>query len=134
MRLLATLLLLGTSVCANAEESLVYLYNLLDRQPYHDTWNALLAGEKRVPTWLARYNESRRGTGTGVKTLEFDKQQYQASSVCKARECSESIFYVIFTPDSSRAFGRLVVNARTETFYGHPDDSMKDALRSLSRK
>ena len=128
--LLAASMAAATSGTAFAEE---YLYDVLARPGYLKSWNALLRAEKQLDPWLAQYARTSNGpTAPGV-TVTLGGTRYQIHNVCKAHDCGDNRFYVLFAPGGARAWGLLLKKEKDERFFGNPGEEKKDALRTAAR-
>lgn len=118
-----------TSGAAFAEE---YLFDILAKPGYLKSWNALLRAEKQLDPWLAQYARTRNGPTAPGATVTLGGTRYQIHNVCKAHDCGDNRFYVLFAPGGARAWGLLLKKEKDERFFGNPDDEKKDALRTAA--
>jgi len=109
-----------------------YLFDLLAKPTYYKSWNKLLAGEKDVDLWLAKYAKSKDGPATPGKETKLGEVSYLISTVCKTHDCGDNQFFVLFAPNGTQAWGLLLINRKTERFFGNPDDEKKKALRAAA--
>jgi hypothetical protein len=107
-----------------------YLFDLLANPTYYKSWNKLLAGEKDVDLWLAKYAKTKDGPASPGKETKLGQVSYLISTVCKTHDCGENQFFVLFAPNGTHAWGLLLINRQTERFFGDPDDEKKRALRA----
>ena len=111
----------------------LYLYDVLAKPAYLKSWNALFIGEKEVDPWLTSYSKTRNGPATPGETVQVDGNIYQINFVCKAHDCGDNRFYVLFAYDGSKAWGYLLKNGKGEHFFGTPDGDKMNALRAAAR-
>ncbi len=111
-----------------------YLSDVLARPGYLKSWNALLRAEKQLDPWLAQYARTRNGpTAPGV-AVTLGGTRFQIHNVCKAHDCGDNRFFVLFAPDGARAWGLLLSKDRDERFFGNPDEVKKEALQTAARE
>lgn len=120
-----------TSSTAFAEE---YLYDALAKPGYQKSWNALLRSEKNIPAWLAQYANTNNGPTTPGTEISLGDARYQIHNVCKAHDCGDNMFYVLFALDGARAWGLLLTKDKGKRFFGNPDEAKKDALLGAARE
>ena len=133
--LLAVVLALATSsVCAGEPGRGMYLFDFLDKPAYRQSWNALFRGEKNVDPWLARYARTTNGPTAPEPSVQLGGVRYEMANVCKAHDCGDNRFFVLFAPNGRKAWGLLLKDMTNERFFGRPDDEKKDALREAARR
>jgi Inhibitor of vertebrate lysozyme (Ivy) len=111
-----------------------YLYDLLAKPSYSKSWNALLLDEKNVDAWLARYAKTQDGPATPGKPVKLGGVSYQINSVCKTHDCDRNMFYVLYAPNGTQAWGLLLKEGKPERFFGKPDETQKNALRAAAKQ
>ena len=129
--LAAALLLAASALAAPAGE---YLFDVLKKPAYLSAWNALFAGEKDVDAWLAAYAKTKDGPATPAETVPVGGVKHQVNFVCKAHDCGDNRFTVIFAPGGTKAWGLLLRKDRKERFFGDPGDAARTALRAAARR
>lgn len=129
-RLAFCLPLAFASTFALAQE---YLFDILAKPAYLKSWNAMLAGEKGVDAWLARYAKTKDGPSSPGKRVAVGGAAHYVGNVCKTHDCGDNRFFVLFTADGAKAWGLLVRDGSKERFFGNPDDAQKAALRAAVR-
>ena len=129
-------LLIGSAFAASSgqEPAELRLFDFLDKPAYRASWNALFRGEKNVDPWLARYAKTRNGPSSPGEIVELGGVPYQTANVCKAHDCGDNQFHVLFAPKGARAWGLLLTDLKKERFFGKPDEEKKDALREAAQK
>jgi hypothetical protein len=131
--LVLTLLACNTAVTLPARAATgEYLFDTLKKPAYRASWDALFRG-KRVPSWLARYSRTKNGPATPGKTVTLRGVAYQASFVCKAHDCADNRFAVLFAPRGRKAWGLLLTHDTTQRFFGNPSPEMRAALVKAMR-
>ncbi len=123
---------MATSVSAGGSEP--YLFDLLRKPSYLKSWNELFKGEKDVDSWLARYAETNDGPATPRRLVQSGGITYEVTDVCKTHDCGNNIFFVVFAPNGSKAWGLLLKNKTDERFFGKPDETKKQLLRAAARE
>lgn len=114
-------------------ESEAYLSELLNEPRHARAWRAMLKGERDLDAWLSNYAQTRRGPTAPEDDVVIEGRHYRGHMVCKTHDCGANLFYVIFAPDTSQAWGLLLRSGRELRFLGRPDAAMQDALRKLAR-
>ncbi len=59
---------------------------------------------------------------------------HQVNFVCKAHDCGDNRFYVLFAPGGTQAWGLLLRTGTQERLFGNPGDAARAALRDASRR
>jgi hypothetical protein len=123
---------MATSASADASEP--YLFDLLNKPSYQKSWNELFKGEKNVDDWLAEYAGTTDGPATPRRFVQSDGITYEVSTVCKAHDCGNNIFFGFFAPNGSKAWGLLLKNRTDERFFGNPDENTRQLLRAVAKE
>jgi len=111
-----------------------YLFDVLVKPAYQQSWNALFRGEKDVDSWLTLYAKTKDGPTSPGDTVQLGGILYQMNDVCKTHDCGDNHFYVLFAPNGAKAWGLLLKNGKNERYFGKPDDEKKNALRATAQK
>jgi hypothetical protein len=119
-------LLLNATFLYAGEE---YLFELLEQPKYLNTWNTLIASQKNVDPWLAAYAKTKDGPASPGVIVQLNGNSYQINYVCKAHDCGDNRFFVMFSADGNNAWGLLLKN-QEETFFGSPDDEKMNLIRA----
>jgi hypothetical protein len=122
------------SIASRAAAADEYLFDLLAEPEYYKSWNTLIRGEKNVDTWLAKYAKTKNGPATPGETIKLGSGSYQLNTVCKTHDCGNNIFYVLFAPNGTTAWGLLLKDGTDERFFGNPDEERKTALRAATKR
>jgi hypothetical protein len=109
-----------------------YLFDLLKQQPYLESWNAMLSHE-RVEPWLSRYAKSKDGPASPSKSINLDGEAYLLTNVCKTHDCGDNMFYVVFAPHGTHAWGLLLTNQSNEKWVGNPSGRIRDVLKGATK-
>lgn len=127
--------LIGTamSMASSMAFAEVYLYDLLANPSYSKSWNSLFLDEKNVDAWLAKYSKTQDGPAAPGKQVRLRGAVYQINSVCKTHDCDRNMFYVLYAPNGSKAWGLLLKEGKSERFFGKPDEEQKLALREAAK-
>jgi hypothetical protein len=111
-----------------------YLFELLQQPKYLNAWNSLIASQKNVDSWLATYSKTKNGPASSGVTVKVGENVYQINFVCKAHDCGNNRFVVMFSADGNNAWGLLLKNQTEETFFGSPDAEKMDLIRAEAKK
>jgi hypothetical protein len=114
------------------DDPVPFLFELLPKPNYSQAWHALFVGEQHVDDWLAKYAETLDGPSSPGTTIKLSGISYETGNVCKAHDCGDNRFYVLFAPTGSKAWGLLLKDGNAERFFGDPDDEKKNALRAAA--
>lgn len=129
------------SAASTADSTGPYLYELLKRPAYLKSWQALFSGEQDVPPWLAQYTKTGWVESPG-KAITLNGQHYLIGTACKAHDCGDNQFYVLFAEDGLRAWGFLselpyqnghFPDQPNERFFGQPDMVKQKLLRHFAQ-
>jgi len=110
-----------------------YLFDLLKNPSYRKSWGELFKGERNIDRWLATYARTKDGPATPRRFISSDGIMYETSTVCKTHDCGRNIFFIIFAPNGSRAWGLLLKNNTHERFFGNPSENQKQLLRAMEK-
>lgn len=103
--LLAVIYLPADEASLYADEG--YLFEVLENPVYRKTWDKLLATQQSVDDWLAEYSQVKNGPATPANKVQLDGKDYQINFVCKAHDCGDNHFVVMFNADGTQAWGVL---------------------------
>lgn len=117
---------------SNAAVAEPYLFELLKTPNYLSAWNAMIASEKNVDTWLAKYAKSKNGVATPGKRIQLKGRSYLINTVCKPHACGDNQFFVVFAPEGAGAWGLLLKDEKLERFFGAPDNELKTILHETA--
>lgn len=120
-------LIISNTNVALAEED--FLFEVLEKPAYLNSWNKLIASEKAVEPWLANYAETKNGPTTPATKEVSGNTNYQINFVCKTHECGDNQFYVLFSEDGHQAWGLLLTPDNREIFFGSPDEEKMTLLK-----
>ncbi|MDR2019049.1 MAG: DUF2939 domain-containing protein [Syntrophobacterales bacterium] len=124
----------GQDKKVSIDASQPYLFDLLEKPSYQKSWNELFKREKNIDGWLVLYAKTENGLAMPRRLIKSGGITYEASSVCKKHDCRDNIFFVLFAPNGSKAWGLLLKNTTYERFFGNPNKNQKQFLRSLARE
>jgi hypothetical protein len=136
LTLLLVALLAGSAFAAPSAKAPaeMRLNDFLAKPAYLQSWNALFRGEKDVDAWLARYSKTLNGPTAPEAGVQVGTIRYDATMVCKAHDCGDNRFYVLFAPNGAGAWGVLLKAGKAERFFGKPDEAKKGALRAIAAR
>lgn len=109
-----------------AEEG--YLFEVLENPVYRKTWDRLIATQQNIDDWLADYSKTRNGPATPANKVQLDGEDYQLNFVCKAHDCGDNHFVVLFNADGTQAWGVLRRTHQEDLFFGAPDAARIELL------
>ena len=128
--LFLTLLTQAGNVKATDKQQGPYLFELLERPDFLESWQALFSGEKGVPSWLADYAITKDGPASPGKEITIDGKLNLAAFVCKAHSCPRNGFYVLFTENGKQAWGLLLDEiGKDMRYFNRPDPEIQKALQ-----
>lgn len=106
-----------------------YIFDLLKKPAYQAAWRTMLRG-RRAPLWV------RQASGpSGPSTIvQIDGRRYRLADVCKAHDCGDNQFRVLFSRGGKRAWGAMQVAGRKIRYYGRPSASLRRALAAAFRR
>ena len=109
-----------------------YLFDLLKQQQYLASWNAMLSHE-RVDPWLSRYAKSKDGPASPAQSITLDGETYLLTNVCKTHDCGDNMFFVVFAPHGTQAWGLLRTNQSNERWVGNPSVRIRAVLEGAAK-
>lgn len=128
---LFSLILLGAAASAySTPPAEAYLDEVLTWPAYARSWNALLARERQVDPWLARYARTKNGPVMPGKRVQLDGARYRLNQVCKTHSCGDNRFFVLFSDNGGQAWGMLLTDGTQMRFLGHPDEAKRALLQA----
>jgi hypothetical protein len=127
-RLVLVVVFLLGSFPAFAADDGPYLFDLLKQPSYLAAWKAMLKGES-VPSWVSSYAKTFDGPSTPSTNVSVAGESYMLGYVCKAHDCGDNQFYVLFAPSGAQAWG-LLITSGNQQWLGNPNDAIKTALQS----
>ena len=113
---------------ARAEEA-QFLFDVLHGKGlYRASWDRLMKLVQPTPDWLVQFNKNFDGVAGEVKPLTIDGKPYALSFVCKATECEDHKFVVLFDDKGAHAFGALGGKDNEPAYFGAPSPSEQEAM------
>jgi hypothetical protein len=109
-----------------------YLFDLLKQRPYLESWNTMLSHE-RVEPWLSHYAKSKDGPASPAQSITLDGETYLLTNVCKTHDCGDNMFYVVFAPHGTHAWGLLLTNQSNEKWIGNPSPQIRAVLEGARK-
>lgn len=116
---LAVVYLQSDKATVHADEG--YLFDVLENPVYLKTWDDLIATQENVDEWLANYSRTKNGPSTPATVVPLGGERYQLNFVCKAHDCGDNHFVVMFNDDGSQAWGLLQKVGEEDVYFGSPD-------------
>jgi hypothetical protein len=109
-----------------------YLLDLIRTEPYRAAWTRMLAKEHDVPNWINDFAVTGDGVTTPARLVPVGYRAYSLATLCKPHDCTDNMLYVLFAPDGSQAFAKLVEAGKTPRLFGKPNASVVEALNEAS--
>jgi len=109
-----------------------YLFELISRPAFKNSFDAMFKGEANVDGWLKRYTDDKNGPAGPSKTYVVDGRSRIGGSVCMAHNCGENQFYYLFVDDGSKVVG-LLIKGKVQRWFGVPSAAEKTTLLQISR-
>jgi hypothetical protein len=128
MPLMFLMYLLSGIATVHAEEK--YLFELLEDPKYLQTWDALIASQQNVDSWLANYPTTKNGPAAPGTIVHLDGDRYQLNFVCKAHDCGDNHFVVLFAEEGGQAWGILHRAGKDTIYFGAPDAEKIKAMEA----
>ncbi|WAC27875.1 Ivy family c-type lysozyme inhibitor [Ancylobacter sp. SL191] len=111
-----------SAVPAMAEEGR-YLFNVVKTDPYRSAFNRMIAALRKTEPWLDN------GVTAPSVTVVARGLRFEVFSICQPHNCSDNHMQVLFSPDSTRAYGVLMTPNGARVF-GGPNAAQLQALAS----
>ena len=127
-RLLATSLALAVLAGAALAQQGPYLFDVLKKPAYRQSWNAMLAGSGALPGWIGIFSKTYNGVASPMTAVNAGGQAYEISNVCKPHDCGGNMLHVLFAPGGTQAWGLLENAGQKPRFIGSPDAAQQKAL------
>jgi hypothetical protein len=122
---LSALIATGGSAFARAG---AYLYDLVKTEPYRSAWTKMLAKERDVPSWIKDFSVTGQGVNTPAHMVPVGVRAFTMATLCKPHDCGDNMLYVMFAPDGSAAYAKLVEAGKPPRFFGKPDAAVQAAM------
>jgi hypothetical protein len=110
-----------------------YLLDLIRTEPYRSAWTRMLAKEHDVPRWIEDFALTGQGVNTPAHLVPVGYRAFSLATLCKPHDCAANMLYVVFAPDGSQAFAKLVEAGKAPRLFGHPDASVTAALDEATK-
>jgi Inhibitor of vertebrate lysozyme (Ivy) len=117
----------GFATSASARSG-AYLLDLIKTEPYRDAWTKMLATERDVPSWIKDFLATGDGVNTPSQMVPVGLKAFTYATLCEPHDCGDNMLYVMFAPDGSKAYGRLVQAGKTPRLFGKPDAQIQSVL------
>lgn len=125
MWMMVALFSILSSTCRCQE---VYLYDILQTQPYKTTWISLMRSHY-IPKWLFEYTKEFDGPTTPIVRISSKNSAYLFGSVCRTGSCGEQTFFYLISEDGTQAWGALLTNGSHLRFVGNSNSDAESILR-----
>lgn len=109
-----------------------YLFDLISRPAFKNSFDAMFKGEANVDGWLKRYTIDKNGPATPSKTYVIEGRSRIGGFVCMTHNCGDNQFYYLFNDDGSKAVG-LMIKGDVQRWFGAPNAAEKTTLLRISK-
>ena len=125
----ALLILLASvgPVQAQGSTASPYLFELMAKPPFRNSFDAMFRDEKNVDGWLVRYSVDKNGPATPSRTYQTDGKPGIGGWVCETHNCGPNRFFYLFSQDGSRAVGLQIKN-NAQRWFGNPSPAERNTL------
>ena len=106
-----------------------YIFDLLKKPAYRAAWRRMLKG-RRAPLWVRQVS----GPGGPSKIVRIGGQAYRLADVCKAHDCGDNQFRVLFSRNGKQAWGAMKVAGRKIRYFGRPSTGLRRYLAAAFRR
>jgi hypothetical protein len=117
----------GFATSASARPG-AYLLDLIKTEPYRSAWTRMLAKQHDVPSWIKDFAVTGDGVNTQSHMVPVGYKAFTLATLCKAHDCADNMLTVIFAPDGTQAYARLVEAGKPPRLFGKPDAQVTGAL------
>lgn len=129
---LSTLMLAPNVANAQIPPGSPYLFDLISRPAFRNSFDAMFRSEANVDAWLKRYTMDKNGPATPSKTYVVEGRGRIGGFVCMTHNCGDNQFYYLFNDDGSRAVG-LMIKGDAQRWFGAPSTAEKTLLLRISK-
>jgi len=109
-----------------------YLYEMVQKQPYRDTYKALINGVQPPQDYLIEALEQKGGylgLYSASEAIEVEGSTYRIALACPANDaCTEFGSAFLFTTDGRKAWAETRDGDKPAAYLGNPNNAQKQAL------
>lgn len=105
-----------------------YLFDLLKRPAFRNSFDALFANERNVAEWIIVFQKTGNGVCGPSKRVQAGGAVYLAADVCKPRDCGDNHLQVLFSENGSRATA-LLRSPQGQRWFGTPGPQERALLQ-----
>ncbi|WP_395711774.1 Ivy family c-type lysozyme inhibitor [Reyranella sp.] len=105
-----------------------YLFDLLKRPAFRNSFDALFANERNVDEWIIVFRKTGNGVCGPSKRVQTGSATYLAADVCKPRDCGDNHLQVLFSENGSRATA-LLRSPQGQRWFGVPGPQERALLQ-----
>ncbi|MBL8567976.1 MAG: hypothetical protein JNK84_02720 [Phreatobacter sp.] len=105
--LVAAIVALGAPARLSAQSDQPYLFDLLKRPAFKDSWDNLFRRNRNVDRWVHVFGGGGNGVSGPAELVAADGRRFLSTDVCKPHDCADNQLFVLFTADGSRAWATL---------------------------
>ncbi len=129
-RLCRALILAGAACALPATAADVYLFDAVKKPAYARSLRGLLQGARGLPGWTRNLLSARGNyVGTPAEYVTVEGTQYELFNACKAHECADSRFEVMFSPGGTQAWAGVYESGRPIIWLGAPSPAQQAAIK-----
>lgn len=105
-----------------------YLFDVLKKPSYRNSWSKLIGNTIDLPNWLKTYSKTFDGPATPGEVFTIKGRKVEMYAICMAHSCSSNNFAVLFKSGGGWAKGVLIVDNGQPRFLGNPSSAERAAL------
>jgi|GEM_PF-4514541 hypothetical protein len=114
---------------AHAECPELFIWDVLKRPAYAESYKRIVATETHLPDWLATSSNLARSVTTGAASIKIvGENEYESFSMCKSHECDGSKSLVLFFGQHGEVVKGVLRDNRKLRFFGYPTNDERAAL------
>jgi len=112
---------------ARGQPTGLYLFDLLKRPAFRQSWDRLFDGATGLDPWIRRFSRGGNGVAGPSQPEQAGGRRYVSADVCKPHDCGDNQLYVLFTADGARAWA-VLRTPRGAQWFGAPGDAERTLL------
>ncbi len=104
---LSLMVALALPVPLSAQSGQPYLFDLLKRAAFKDSWDSLFRRNRNVDRWVHVFGGGGDGVSGPAEPVAADGRRFLSTDVCKPHDCADNQLFVLFAADGSQAWATL---------------------------